>query len=206
MTTHRRDGADPSPFSKWVRGHPDLDSRERRLCITDSDQWVHNYLRRRERNVAPNALGIEAVMLVEVKGFGADLPYAQHDTLSLVDGLMRRASSRPNSNRRWTVPVPDIENPGIKRAVKTFGVHVLRMSGDRPDNSDRLLWGTYSMGQCIKFDDITEQQLLELFRFERDPDHPTKMLDTRRHHLRPEREMHPHLPFVSKMTWQDVMS
>lgn len=191
-TAYRGSPEDEAPFSRWLRQHPDLDSRERRLSVTDSDQWVHRYLRRDERNAAPNTVGIEAVMLVEVKAYSANLPYAQNDTLSVVDGGMRAASVR--NGRRYPVPVADIGRPGHKRLIRFFGVHALRMSADRPDLSGMLLWGTYSLGQSIKFESITEAQLIELFRFDRDPDHPTKMLDTRRHHLRPARELHPHLP------------
>jgi hypothetical protein len=70
--------------------------------------------------------------------------------------------------------------------MRYYGSHVVQMSGDRPDQSDRLLWD----GK-----EITEQLLVELLGFVRDPDKPTRFVDSRRHHLRPLREIQPQLIF-----------
>jgi transcriptional regulator with XRE-family HTH domain len=37
--------------------------------------------------------------------------------------------------------------------------------------------------------------LMSLYLFEKDPDSPHRLMDTRRHHLRPRKEVHPELPF-----------
>ena len=187
MTMLRRDGFHPSGFSRWTREHHDLDARKDKLSVTDNDFWFHKYVSRNERFTSPLSTWIEWIMLVEEKSYSANVPYSQRDTLSIVDALMRAASVK--NGRRRGVPVKDWRQPSTKRIVRPLGVHVLRMSADRPDNSERMFWDSHP---------VTESELLELLRFERDPDYPSRMLDTRRHHARPFRERHPCFEFCSE--------
>lgn len=171
MTTARRDGLD-TPFGDWIRRHPGLASIQERLSVSDSDYWIHRY-RAHTDKVGERA--IDSIMLVELKTFMRDLPFAQRDTLALVNQLLRMVSVRPDGRRRHVIL--NGLRPGERRKVRCFGVHTLQLSKDRPDNSDVILWdGKY----------LTEELLVEVLRFERDPDNPMKATpDLRRHHTSP---------------------
>lgn len=60
------------------------------------------------------------------------------------------------------------------RHVRCYGVHVLYMSGGCPDSSEAMKWDNH---------DINKQSLLDLLRFDLDPDAPSRKMDTRRHHV-----------------------
>lgn len=180
MTTSRRDGCD-SPFSDWVRKHPELDSHGSRLSVTDSDLWCHRFSLRNERRRSEATDvrdAVDCIMLVECKSFSASVRYAQRDTLTVIDALLRLACTTPSGRRRH-VPIRDgrLQNR-VDRMVRCFGVHLLELSADRPDNSDQILWDKRHL--------LTELELVEVLRFDRDPDSPSRILDTRRHHrIRP---------------------
>lgn len=176
MTATRRDPSHETPFGQWLKSEDDLDSIDWQLSITDADFWVHRY------SVPDGARGTRAVdhlMLVEVKTFNAVPAFAQKDTLSLIEGMMRQLSVR--RGRRRIVRMRDTRprRQGKTRAVRLMGVHYLTLSGSRPDNSTSIKWDNKPI-------DIAH--LKELLRFERDPDHPQFMLDTRRHHRVPSME------------------
>ncbi len=175
MTISRRDGRD-TPFSAWVREHPELDSNGNKLCVTDSDLWVHRYSERsdaKRKNSVDIRDVVDSIMMVEIKTFDAEPRYAQRDTLTVIDALLRKAGMV--NGRRRTVRIDDARLTYRRhRMVRCFGVHVLQLSGDRPDNSERIIWdGRYF---------LNEQFLIEMLRFERDPDAPSRALETRRHH------------------------
>ena len=117
---------------------------------------------------------LEHLMIVEVKEFGASIPFAQNDTLKVIDAILRKATNR--GGRRCYIKIPDDRFVGRRcfRHVRWTGTHLLQLSADSPANSDRILWD----GRLI-----TIQTLIGLLRFDLDPDHPTRRLDTRRHHL-----------------------
>ena len=194
MTTQRRDGME-TPFSAWVRSHPALDSKEHCISITDSDMWCHRFSLRAERQkvVATDIRdAVDHIMLVEIKTFSANVRYAQRDTLSVIDALLRLACSRHDKLGRLTRRPVRITDGRISnrptRIVRCFGVHLLELSSDRPDTSNEILWD--------KRTGITEQSLVELIRFERDPDAPHRLLDTRRHHLLAGAHAQPQLQLV----------
>lgn len=168
MTIRRRDDGD-SPFGEWIRNHPGLDSIRERLCVTDSDYWIHRYRAHTDRN---GARAVDQLMLVELKTNMRDVPFAQRDTLVLVNQLLRRASKR-SDGRRGHVELKGIM-PGETRWARCFGVHLLQLSSTRPDNSDVILWDRRY---------LTEELLIEILRFDRDPDFPMKPLGLRRHHI-----------------------
>lgn len=179
MTTTRRDASDETPFGAWLRAHPELDSHVERLSATDCDMWVHRYSMRDESNRKSSTDirdAVDSIMLVEVKTHAKDLPFAQRDTLTLVDGLLRKASIRTDG-RRQHVEIEDTRlGKRAKRLVRCFGVHLLVLSGSRPDETN------CSMRWDNRYFPL-EEQLIELLTFRRDPDAPSKMLDTRRHHV-----------------------
>jgi len=179
MTAKRRDG-DESPFSRWIRAHPDLDSIKERLSVSDCDYWIHQYRAHRDR---VGSRAVDSIMLVELKTWCADVGYAQRDTLHLVHQLLRLSSVRPDGRRRHV----RLNGPiaGERRIVRCFGVHTLRLSADRPDRSPLMFWD----GRVID-----ERTLVELLSFVRDPDSPMKFLSTQRRHHAPHpvmaRQMH----------------
>lgn len=175
MTTIRRDTMD-SPFNDWIRKQAQLDSIEYQISVTDSDLWVHRYSERNERrrNDATDVRQVQDhIMLVEVKSFCKKVPFAQRDTLNVIDGILRKATVV--GNRRKTVQIPDNRRPGANRYVRWMGLHILELENDRPDNSDTIIWD-----HKVK---LGEQRLIEILRFDFDPDYPNKPMDTRRHHI-----------------------
>lgn len=188
MTEPRRDGEDASPFSNWIRNCPDLDSKDVKFSVQNNDLWMHRFSERQESKRVTIAQVYEHLQLVEVKTFNAEMPFAQKDTFDVVDKIIRKASMQ--NGRRRPISIPDTRRPGCNRSVRWLGLHLLQMSNDRPDNSVRMIWDG-------KFD-LNEKTLIEVLRFDRDPDHPTRFLDTRRHHLPPVREVHPQLMLLER--------
>ena len=176
MTVARRDGNEP-PFNQWLREHPELESLGNRISATDSDIWCHRYSLRDEKKRQQSSDvrdTQDSIMLVEIKSHSHPMPYAQRDTLTVVDALLRMSCMRPDG-RRIAVKIDDARLGGRRvRQVRCFGVHLLQMSDSRPDNSEKMLWDNRFFPQ--------ETHLIELLRFERDPDAPSRLLNTRRHH------------------------
>lgn len=175
MTIIRRDGMD-SPFNDWIRYQAQLDSGEFQISVTDSDLWVHRYSERNERKRRDSTdvrKVQDHIMLIEVKSFCRKVPFSQRDTLNVIDGILRKATVV--GNRRKSIQIPDHRNLGTNRYVRWLGVHILELENDRPDNSNIIIWD-----HKVK---LSEQRLIEILRFDYDPDYPNKMLDTRRHHI-----------------------
>lgn len=168
MTISRRDKNEETPFGAWIREHPGLDSIRERLCVTDSDYWIHRY-RAHTDKVGERA--VDSIMLVEVKTNLREVPFAQRDTLLLVNELLRMVCVRPDGRRRYVTLRGS--NPGETRRVRCYGVHLLQLGGTRPDDGGVILWDRQY---------LTEDLLVEILRFDRDPDHPMKSVDLRRHH------------------------
>lgn len=168
MTAVRRDSSEETPFGKWIRNHPGLDSIRERLSITDSDYWIHQYRAHRDK---VGSRAVDSIMLLEVKTHSRDLPMAQRDTLYLTNQLLRIACQRSNGRRKY-IRVRS-SRVGETRVVRCFGVHQLILSSSDPANSATILWD----GRVI-----TGDMLVETLRFDRDPDDPSKQLTYRRHH------------------------
>lgn len=62
----------------------------------------------------------EAIMLVEEKAFGDTMHVASSLSLPILSKLLMAGCKQHN--------------------IKWGGLHVLKMSGDRPDNSDKIMW------------------------------------------------------------------
>lgn len=163
MTTKYRNGFE-GPFEDWLRKNKELDSIVQRLSISNSDFWIHQFRSHRDR---VGERSIDNIMLVEVKTDGADIPFAQRDTLILVNQLLRRSS-----NNRYKV-LKDMK--GLRRLVQCFGVHLLQLSSDRPDNSDLIRWDRVA---------VTEDMLIRIIRFDLNP-YTLEPRSERRHHVSP---------------------
>lgn len=186
MTKPARDGRD-DPFFDWIRSRRDLDSVVDRICVQNNDAWIHLYSERNEKKRENGTVSqvIDHIMHLELKTFCAEPDYAQRDTFGLIDAMLRKASSRKGDNRRYAMKVPDTRRPGQIRRARWLGSHLLQMSGDRPENSKIMIWDRSFRP--------TQDQLAEILGFIRDPDNPTKFLDTRRHHKPPAKEVEPPL-------------
>ena len=164
MTAPRRDG-NASPFDRWIRAEPKLDSIKERLYICDADYWVHQYRSHSDR-VGDRA--IDSIMLVELKTYSADLPWNQRDTLKLINEGFRRAFlTKDNRVRTQRMRFgPEV------RWVRIYGVFLLQLSADSPDKSESMLWH----GRRI---DI--ETLIEILAFQRNP-RTLNRRGERRHH------------------------
>lgn len=161
MTAPRRDGGGSS-FGMWIRRQPDLDSLKYSLSVQDIDWTFHRFAQDGERG--------DSIMLVESKTYMKEWNYAQRDTLRMLDQGLRKATMR--NGKRIQITVPDPMRPGHVRKFRYFGLHLLQFSKNNPDDSN------------MKWDhgDIDKAALLEILKFERDPDSIGKMLDRRYHH------------------------
>jgi hypothetical protein len=146
--------------------------------MLNSDLWVHHYKTDRGRD-------FQCIMLVELKTFGAELDKYQRDTLLIVNQILRNRRQTPTStpiSQAGTAPLKVNSHIAQRRVVlKAFGVHVLRLSADTPDNSEWMQWDKARFGQGGFID---REQLVKLLRFELDPD-TLGPLDLRRHHRLP---------------------
>jgi len=178
MTIGRRDPTFQPPFNQWLQRQPTLDSIKQRIAVSDCDLIVHRYSSRVDKlrfefDISSDTRDcVDHVMLVEVKAFGSDLSKSQDDSLFLMDALLRYAGNK--QGRRRFVTIHDRRMNGFERYVRCYGVHVLRLSAACPDSSDTLWWDEQPIDQLM---------LLDLLRFDRDPDHPLQSMDTRRHHI-----------------------
>lgn len=102
------------PFRRWMRTRL-LDSK-RGLSVTDLDAVLFNYLNGR-------------LCLVECKSHMANVPFSQRDTLSILDQFLRLGAGTGVA----------VSTARGKRRVTYEGLHMLRVSGSCPDNSQVVL-------------------------------------------------------------------
>jgi hypothetical protein len=138
-----------------------LDSIRDGIALTDCDMWIHRYKVNTDR---VSTREVQHLMLVEVKTFSADVPDSQRDTYQIINAILRTAD-----RRTWSIPTRDGKP---KRYVRSWGVHVLRLSGACPATSDGILWD----GKLI-----LAEKLEKILRFEVNPDTLREHSD-RRHH------------------------
>lgn len=161
-----------SDFERWMRGCQELDSRSEGIVRFDLDVLLHKY-----KNVQDNKgdRTIQCMMFVEVKTHLAEPSDSQRDTLSLLNSVMRNRVRNIHSNPRKQMGGQPRKVYSQQRkaevALFLFGGHLLRLSGTTPMNSEIIIWDNTQ---------IDVQQLIELLKFERDPDRPLKKLDIRR--------------------------
>jgi hypothetical protein len=118
-------------------------------------------------------------MFVEVKTHGATLRPDQRDTLGLLSQALRNRRSNRHARRRGrhvrrhTPPAVAWSHlHGRDIALRMLGGHLLELSGGSPADSDIIRWDGHL---------ITEADLVQLLRFEVDPDKfPLQPMDWRR--------------------------
>ena len=162
---------DETPFCRWVRNNPSLESREGITCY-DVDMFIHRF------KVGFSRVA-QYLMFIEVKTHGAEPDEAQRDTLGFFNQFLRNRKS--NIHRKANHQVEFAANLAYSKMhkrqipIKAFGGHLLQFERECPEDSSWIKWD---------WKIITEQDLLKVFRFELDPDtlHPT---DLRIHHRKP---------------------
>jgi len=166
MTRERIYGSD-TEFCAWMRSCRDLPSysKDFGFVASDNDVTVHRYL------TAVDGVGtreVQALMQLEVKTRKGKPSASQIDTLSKL-------------NLFSSEKVVD----GVY--VRFFGVFVLVLSGESPDDSRQMWWGTIPKGKMLNnasnmnFKQISKCNLISLLRFDLHPINLSKQ-PFRRHH------------------------
>ena len=168
--------ATEQPFKEWIRNHPRLDSRKHGIAVFDCDQIIHRYKIHADRY---GSRDVQAVMFIEVKTHGADVTPSQLDTLSMFAQVLRNGRQTPTSPKHGRhasnhVPPTAVYSKMLQKNVqlRLYGGHLLRMSGDTPDDSEWMEWDRKP---------ITRSTLVKLLRFELEP-HTLRPMSWRRHH------------------------
>lgn len=154
------------PIKSWIRGHRDLDSRRACLCIGDSDLWVQRYGTRRGTTGVDRS--VMYIMLVEIKTHGRELDESQRELLGFVSELLRtkpfaeqRVGGRFVAGHRQNVRLIRSYSSGRPIQLHCYGVHLLRLSGSTPEDSEKITWDQHP---------VTKKQLVGLLRYDLDPD------------------------------------
>ena len=157
MTAVWRDPVSPEdPCHAWIRSCPALDSKKYLTYTCDVDEVVLNYGQRRAGRVDRS---VQRQIAIEFKAHNSSPDTQQLENLSILDYYLRLPGH----------PI-EICVQGRSRWVLNHGVHVLRMSGDRPDRSDWLTWSSVSGGRLTRERFITLDQCVALLRGELHPD------------------------------------
>lgn len=162
MTRQRTYGED-TPFGAWLRRQPALSSTH--FVASDVDWVLHRY-RLDEDKVGTRDLNF--MMLLETKTHGARLNSSQQETLWFQHQLLKRSGQLRLIGAR------------AKRAVWSFGVSVLVMDGESPACGG-MVWARFRSDGSLSEKCVSEQQLIQLFRFDLHPDSLKPMI-ARRHH------------------------
>jgi hypothetical protein len=121
----------------------------------DLDVLIHKY-----KNFGRKS--VQCLMFIEVKTRRADLPMAQKDTMYILDQVLRNTIN--HRKKAWhhdcKSAVFSIAN-NRRIWIKLYGGHYLRFDKTSPEDSNEILWDKKQ---------ITKDQLLQILRFEIDPD------------------------------------
>ena len=160
-----------TPFNRWMRANPRLDSIRAGFVRFDGDQILHRYM----RPELPNGMRreVQAIMVIEVKTFGAVLSPQQQDTLSLFSQVLRNRRDNMHQQKRG---LHALDHTPLARAIsrmhnrevrlRMFGAHLLRMEADSPETSKWIEWDHKR---------IDVPTLEALILFDLDPDTLTRM-------------------------------
>lgn len=171
MTAERRDNQHRSGFLQWIRTVPGLDSREAGIAVMDVDIIWHQYRETQDNNGQRKTNNL---MIIEEKSFGADLSFAQRDSMWITHQMLRDSRATFVSNAR-----------GQMVWVKYWGYFKLRYSGQNPGASLRIEWNKTL---------ISIKQLIGILRFDLRPDNLTQNDRRRSHHA--QLEKHPLIPGI----------
>ena len=159
-------------IGQWIRNHPQLDSGKG-FAFMDKDIVAHLFKRNNDRE-------FQCLMFIEFKSYGRDLDDSQRDTMILVDQLFRNDRTTPTKKERLHIhSISDKAYSSMNRrkvGVKAFGYHLVRLSGNTPEDSTRIKWDKR---------EIDLDTLVKLLRFELNPD-TLRPMDFRIHHPKDE--------------------
>lgn len=175
MTARFRNGVQTCKVMDWIRRNPSLDSRDIGISVTDIDAVVHRYLRPSEMSNRDRSL--QELMFVEIKTFGAAVPFAQRDTFSKVNAAIRSMVGNPIGGITGCPASSCIMPDGTE--LHFWGIHCLRMSAACPETSDWIGWDKHQ---------ITVQQLESLLAFDLNPYTLRPRDPKRRRHKRSKKE------------------
>ena len=160
-------------FGRWIRNHPRLDSGDG-FAFVDQDYWCHQF------KTHSQGRDFQLIMGIEIKTRQGSLSASQRDTLYIVNQLMRNRRETPTKKLKFQSGSASLKVHSIvaNRSVnvKCFGIHLLQFSGMGPSDSDWMKWDG---------DMINEDQLVQLLRFDLDPD-TLNPVDLRSHHVQKE--------------------
>jgi hypothetical protein len=131
-----------SPFSAWVRNHPELDSRNYGYDFEDLDCIWHQYVDGK-------------MMLLEMKQYMTLPSYAQVDTHSIINQCVKFACSHPDFylNRK---------NKSRPTKIQYFGYYVVKFERTNPEDGCIYINGI----------EVTKEEFLRFLQFEYIPTKP----------------------------------
>lgn len=147
-----------TPFRDWCRHNPRLDSVNYGLSNMDIDNIWHRYL---DHNDKIGKRTINHILLIEEKSHGADLSFAQRDTMFLIHQALRDADGK----KYWTARKDKV-------IVRFWGYFKLRYDGGTMQNSHNIWWNK----KIITLDTLEKILLFELNPL------TLQTRDDRRHH------------------------
>ena len=169
MTTPARDGRD-KPFCDWLRKHPGLDSIQQGLYAADIDMTLFKFKTFVDRN---GTRDVKLVMDVEIKANGA-IPQPEQKELLFVREQL--AESGQLHKFCWSTY--------LKRKIRVWSLGQFLLiihGGERPDDCRGLWWCYFKDRTSIRWQAVSEEQLVRILRFELHP-RTLKPLKLRRHH------------------------
>jgi len=173
MTTSRRHGEHQTPFGKWLQENDRVHSVRDSISVTDIDMFIHRYNAGYDKVNHPNRI-INHLMLLEIKTHSAEPPFAQHDTLKIVNQVMMGVKYKTGRCNVLNIG----NSKGQKVVCKVWGYHLLQLSITSPDNSEFMIWDATEKTDGTR---INKHTLERLLRFELNPFTLEKISD-RRHH------------------------
>lgn len=199
-------GDSEEAFSDWLRNEPELDSAQHCLSVTDIDFVVHKYVPVNTVTDPRGSRDVAYFMFVEVKTHARKMPFAQHDTLVQLDQMLRSTPRNKAEGRKtngsgqfekghgYTGGVFRVHSPAAHRRVsaKFYGVHQLVLQKSTPLESEWMRWDNFGA--------ITSEQLIQLVRFEVNPD-TLQLMDHKRH--KPRKLRLPSLPGLEAFDGRD---
>ena len=169
MTAPLRNGTE-TPFSEWLRKHPDIDSKDDFINVTDVDYLFQRY----EQEVPDPIRGtrkLQLAMWVELKTHNAPVPFAQRELLYFHDQLL---NTMGNSRKIQRIS-------GDRVAVWHFGVKILVLPEEHPGQSRYFKWGQFEEDGTITYKEIRTCSLPFLLNFQIRPDNFKKTRLTQHH-------------------------
>lgn len=152
-------------YERWMRNEPRLDSLSVGIVRFDCDVLLHRYKIVVDKK---STRDLQCLMFVEVKTHGADLNQSQRDTLSMLSQVLRNRRRNRHSDRHGLhaddhLALASVKSWLLQQSVRLrmFGGHLLQLSDDDPITSEWIAWDRKL---------ITPDQLIQLLRFELDPD------------------------------------